>query len=171
MRAVRVLLMLWLAGCADGDPPRDDVGQVFVQSSAFFEGGAIPAKHTCDGDDVSPAIFLDFLPKDATHMAFLMEDVDADLTHWLWWDYRPDPGFPEGFDPERNGAVAGKHDLGGTTYAGPCPPDGESHRYVFRVYLLDGPLGLPSGSDRAAFDAALEGRVLGEGALSGRYAR
>lgn len=64
----------------------------------------------------------------------------------------------------------GKNDFGNVGYGGPCPPSG-AHRYVFRLYALDRLIELDPGPKRAALFKAIEGHVLAEGHLMGKYAR
>jgi Raf kinase inhibitor-like YbhB/YbcL family protein len=65
----------------------------------------------------------------------------------------------------------GQNDFGDTGYGGPCPPGGEEHRYVFRLFALDAHLGLEPGADRAAFDEVVAPRVLAEARLAATYSR
>ena len=51
-------------------------------------------------------------------------------------------------------------DYGIIGYTGPCPPQGETHRYQFKVYGLDAMLALPAGLDKHALVAAMKGHVL-----------
>ena len=69
-----------------------------------------------------------------------------------------------------NGAKQGKNDLGKTGYRGPCPPGG-THRYYFKVYALTKELYLKAGITKAELLKAMEGRILAEGVLMGRYRR
>jgi phosphatidylethanolamine-binding protein (PEBP) family uncharacterized protein len=46
-----------------------------------------------------------------------------------------------------------------------------THRYFFKLYALDGALDLESGITAADLTRALEGHVLAEAVLMGRYAR
>lgn len=107
-----------------------------VTSSAFDEGGAIPVRFTCDGEDVSPP--LSWVPFDlpAEAIAVLVTDPDAgDFVHWV---VGPLPmsttSLPEGAsaDPE---LPQGVNDFGEVGWGGPCPPSG-THRYEFTVVSL-----------------------------------
>jgi Raf kinase inhibitor-like YbhB/YbcL family protein len=150
-----------------------------MRSSAFQPGAVIPTRHTCDGVDVSPALSWTDPPAGARSLALVVDDPDAPRgtwTHWLLWDLPADRrGLPEGVSrttggPE--GSRQGTSDFRKAGYGGPCPPPGAAHRYFFRLLALDGPLDLPAGADRAAFDRALQKRrVLGTAELMGRYAR
>ncbi len=57
-------------------------------------------------------------------------------------------------------AVQGITDYGIVGYTGPQPPSGETHRYQFRVYVLDILLDLPPGSDKHSLVAAMDGHMI-----------
>jgi phosphatidylethanolamine-binding protein (PEBP) family uncharacterized protein len=88
-----------------------------ISSSAFPHNGSIPAKYTCEGDDVSPPLEWSGVPSGAGSLALIVDDPDA-----------PDPAAP--------GTREGLNDWGRTGYGGPCPPRGR-HRYFFKLYALD----------------------------------
>jgi Raf kinase inhibitor-like YbhB/YbcL family protein len=143
-----------------------------VTSPDFNEGGDIPERFTCDGQDVSPILRIDGVPQAAKSLALIMDDPDAPVglfTHWLLWNLRPDQSEIASDSPPPE-AVQGLNDFGGNKYGGPCPPSGV-HRYYFKIYALDTTLELPSRSKRKALDAAIKGHVIDEAALMGRYAR
>jgi len=56
-------------------------------------------------------------------------------------------------------------------YQGPCPPEGSSHRYVLRVYALDGMVTLEGGADRNAFDSAIQEHILDTGQVTTTFGR
>jgi Raf kinase inhibitor-like YbhB/YbcL family protein len=139
-------------------------------SSAFGEGGAIPSVHTCDGEDTSPPLAWQDVPESAGAFAVIVTDPDAGgFVHWLLTD------IPAGTSELAAGAgdavgVPGPNTFGGSGWAGPCPPSGE-HRYVFTVYALSEPLGIGSRADAGQVRAAMQGRILGQGQLTGVYRR
>jgi Raf kinase inhibitor-like YbhB/YbcL family protein len=143
-----------------------------LESSAFEHGGTIPARYTCDGDDLSPPLRWTDVPESARSLALVVEDRDAPggvFTHWIGWGLDPaGGGLAEGEAPPGEG----RNDFGTIGYRGPCPPPGHGrHRYVFRLYALDGDPGPASGTRRADFDRALEGRVAATAEHSGGYER
>jgi Raf kinase inhibitor-like YbhB/YbcL family protein len=143
-----------------------------IQSSAFTAGAAIPARHTCDGDDALPPLRIAGLPPGTARLALLVDDPDAPsgvFTHLLAWDLPASATTLDGALPA--GAVLGTNDFGRPGWNGPCPPPGKPHRYRFRVMALPAPLGLRAGADRAAFDRAVAGRALAEATLVGTYGR
>jgi Raf kinase inhibitor-like YbhB/YbcL family protein len=141
-------------------------------SPDFSEGGNIPERFTCDGEDISPTLKIEGVPKTAKSLVLIVDDPDAPVgtfTHWLVWNLRPDAT-----EIVANGslsdAVHGVNDFGRSKYGGPCPPSGV-HRYYFKLYALDTALQLPAKSKRKVVDAAIEGHIISEAALMGRYAR
>ncbi len=67
-----------------------------------------------------------------------------------------------------NGAKQGFNDFGTIGYRGPCPPGG-THRYYFKVYALDTVIQLPAKINKEDLLKAMEGHILDEGHLMGRY--
>jgi hypothetical protein len=153
-----------------------------ITSSAFVENGKIPTKHTCDGQDVSPALAWTGVPKGTKSLLLIMDDPDAPpgtWVHWVLYDLPADSaGLPEGVaGKERleNGAAHGVcwgvDRFSRIGYHGPCPPPGSPHRYVFKLYALDRPLGLAPRASKFDVAKAMEGHVLAEGQLVGTYRR
>ncbi|MCC6616833.1 MAG: YbhB/YbcL family Raf kinase inhibitor-like protein [Anaerolineae bacterium] len=147
-------------------------------SSAFEPGHTIPARHTCDGEDVSPPLRWEHVPSNAISLALICDDPDAPAgtwTHWLIYDIPPEiDTLAEGIPTDGTlpfGARQGTNSFGRIGYGGPCPPRGSSHRYFFTLYALNRRLDLPSGAIKATVQSALEGHVVGEGQLMGVYQR
>lgn len=142
-----------------------------IGSSAFHQGGDIPAKFTCDGGGTSPPLQITGIPSEAKSLVLIADDPDAPsgmFTHWLVWNIPPQTNsVAEGSPPK---GVLGKNDFGKSGYGAPCPPTG-AHRYYFRVFALDRELSLPSGAKRSQLEAAMKGHVIAQGELMGRYAR
>jgi Raf kinase inhibitor-like YbhB/YbcL family protein len=148
-----------------------------ITSSAFAEGGMIPVQNTCDGPDVSPDLAWTGVPDGAGSLALICDDPDAPVGIWVHWVLFNIPasetGLPAEVDPDPvlgNGARHGINDFGRLGYGGPCPPGG-THRYFFKLYALDIELELESGATKAKVEAAMQGHILAEGQLMGRYAR
>lgn len=157
-----------------GDPPS-------LAAEAFDDGDRIPARYTCDGEGVSPALSVGDAPAGAGSLALVVDDPDAPggtYTHWLLWDLPPDvDGLPEGVPAgervqELDGAAQGTNDAGLVGYSGPCPPpDDGPHTYRFRLLALGESLDLEPGADRSAFDGALGAVDRSETVLAGTYDR
>ncbi|MBU3666468.1 MAG: YbhB/YbcL family Raf kinase inhibitor-like protein [Chthoniobacterales bacterium] len=143
-----------------------------ITSPAFADGGSIPAKFTADGGDISPPLEIGGVPAAAKSLVLIVDDPDAPRgtwNHWLLWNIVPGiTQIAEGTAP--SGAAAGRNDFGETNYRGPSPPSG-THRYFFRLLALDTTLDLKAGSTRAKLDRAMQGHVMAEAVLMGRYGR
>ncbi|MEE9132763.1 MAG: YbhB/YbcL family Raf kinase inhibitor-like protein [Gemmatimonadota bacterium] len=151
---------------------------VEITSSAFEDGGFIPARHTCEGEDLSPPLKWANVPGDSKSLAIICDDPDAPAgtwVHWVTYDMSPTLSeLPEGIPPSEitpDGAKQGVNDFRRTGYGGPCPPPGGPHRYFFKLYALDIEPGLPAGASKADLLRVMEGHVLGEGQLMGLYQR
>jgi Raf kinase inhibitor-like YbhB/YbcL family protein len=153
-----------------------------ITSSAFAANSAIPAKHTCDGEDVSPALAWAGVPEGAKSLVMIMDDPDAPpgtWVHWVLYDLPADAsGLPEGLPKKEkleNGAAHGLcwgvDSFSRVGYYGPCPPAGSPHRYCFKLYALDAVLGLAPRATKPEVSKAMEGHVLAEGELIGNYQR
>ncbi|MBU1226302.1 MAG: YbhB/YbcL family Raf kinase inhibitor-like protein [Actinobacteria bacterium] len=141
-----------------------------LTSPAFAYGRRIPPRFTGDGEENSPPLTIDDLPAGTISLALVMEDPDAPggtWAHWVLFDLPPVGAIAEG---ARSLGTPGVNSWRRIGYGGPCPPSG-IHRYLFRVFALDDTLRLPERSTRAEVLAAMEGHVLGEAVLMGRYGR
>ncbi len=148
---------------------------MILKSSAFKEGETIPAKNTCDGDNVNPLLEIRNIPAGAKSLALIVDDPDATggktWDHWLVWNIEPKTQYVSE-DNVPFGAVQGKNSAGQVKYYGPCPPRGNPpHRYMFKVFALDILLDLPAGSTKAELESAMAGHVLDQATLMGRYGR
>ncbi len=147
-----------------------------LTSAAFAEGGMIPPRHTCDGDDVSPPLSWTGVPDGTGSFALVCDDPDAASTwvHWVLFDLPAAAReLQEAVPPDRELRPGGRHgttDFGRIGYGGPCPPGG-THRTFFKLYALDRPLGLPAGATKKQVEQAMKGRVLAEARLMGRTGR
>lgn len=148
-----------------------------LTSSAFEPHGAIPRRHTCEGEDLSPPLQWSDVPPAAKSLALIVDDPDAPdparperpWVHWVLVDITPtSTGLPMGGKPLPAGARDGLNDWRRTGYGGPCPPVGR-HRYVFRLYALDRWLPSLYRPTRAMVDHAIKGHVLAQAELVGTY--
>jgi hypothetical protein len=173
------MVVVGIAVAAPGPPAKGGTVALVLSSGAFQSGADIPARFTCDGADLSPALSWTDPPAGTKSFALVVDDPDAPRgtwTHWMLWNLPATArALPEGVakaatGPE--GSRQGQSDFRRPGYGGPCPPPGPAHRYFFRLIALDGELNLGPGADRAAFDRALTGRrALAIAELMGRYAR
>lgn len=152
--------------------------KLLLTSSSFEPGGYIPAKYTCDGEDISPDLSWDGAPDGTDAYALIVDDPDAPgrvFTHWVVYNIPASvKGFEEGmsaFEIVKTGASQGKNDFGQVGYGGPCPPKGSPHHYHFRLYALDAVLDIPSGLTKNTVLSAMKGHVLAEAEIVGLYKR
>jgi Raf kinase inhibitor-like YbhB/YbcL family protein len=151
--------------------------QFILKSAAFENGSLIPRLHACDGKDVSPALFWSGVPDKTSSLALIVEDPDAPRKAWVHWVLFDLPAtltdLPEGVPAipvlERGG-VHGVNDFGNLGYGGPCPPSG-THSYVFTLYALYQKLDLKPRSTRGDVVGAMQGHILAQARLIGRYSR
>ncbi len=148
-----------------------------VTSTAFEEGEMISSKHTCDEEDISPPLAWEPIPEGTKTLALICDDPDAPMgtwVHWVLFNLPPDINeLSENIPPEKeleSGAKQGTNDFGRIGYGGPCPPGG-THRYYFKLYALDAMLDLEPGARKQQLLEAMEGHILAEGQLMGRYSR
>ncbi len=151
--------------------------KITVTSTAFTEGGMIPRQYTCDGSDMSPPLSWSGIPEGAKSIAIIADDPDAPggmWVHWVVYNLPPDlKGLPENVPAQKtlaNGGIQGQTDFRRIGYGGPCPPSG-THRYFFKVYALDAMLALDPGAIKKRLLNAMEGHILAEGELMGKYRR
>ncbi|MBW1720857.1 MAG: YbhB/YbcL family Raf kinase inhibitor-like protein [Deltaproteobacteria bacterium] len=151
--------------------------KIEITSSAFKEGGMIPRQYTCDGKDISPPLAWSGVPEGTKSLALICDDPDAPMgtwVHWVLYGLPPDlQKLPEGIpDTEvlENGAKHGINDFRRYGYGGPCPPGG-THRYYFKIFALDTPMEMGPGLSKGELMKAMEGHILAQGELMGRYKR
>jgi len=151
-----------------------------ITSTAFVDGKRIPEKYTGDGEDVSPPLSISGADPKAASFVLIMDDPDAPMgtfTHWLVWDIPASfTRIPEGVPRDKEvkslgGAKQGTTDFGRAGYGGPSPPPGPVHRYMFKLYAMDGVLGLRAGASRGELERVMKGHVLAEAVLTGLYGR
>ncbi len=148
-----------------------------LQSPAFEPEDLIPARYSCDGEDISPELNWSGAPPETASFVLIADDPDAPAgtwVHWVLYDLPPSlSGLPEAVPAVESldgGGTHGENSWRRLGYGGPCPPGG-THRYFFKLYALDSVLGLPPGATKAEVLQAIEGRVLGQTELMGRYSR
>jgi len=140
--------------------------------SVFKNGEVIPAKFTCDGENVNPPLKFFDVPKNAKSLALIFDDPDSPSgtwTHWTVWNINPKLlEIKENSIPEN--AVLGKTTFGEVGYGGPCPGSGE-HRYVFKLYALDIMFDLKEGAEINQLEQLINGHVIEKCELIGKYQR
>ncbi|MEX2264180.1 MAG: YbhB/YbcL family Raf kinase inhibitor-like protein [Bryobacteraceae bacterium] len=146
-----------------------------LASRAFQHEGVIPDRYSKDGGNISPPLAWTDVPQATKSLALIMDDPDAPsgvFAHWLVYNIPPTstelnedlPATPS----LSNNILQGRNGFGELGYGGPRPPTG-THRYFVHLYALDAKFDLPSGVSREQLDQALQGHILEEAQLMGRY--
>ena len=170
MRQLPLLLavasLLVTSACDRGD------GVIDLSSPAFEDGGVIPARHACEGENLSPPLEWEEVHEDAAELALVMADFEGEggiFHHWVVLGIDPDVRSMEaGKLPP--GAVLARTTSDNASYIGPCPPPGERREYLLTLFQLDRRLGLTEGvATKEALDAIDEARLPGEGELRGTH--
>lgn len=150
-----------------------------ITSGAFTHQGAIPARYTCQGDDISPPLAWGGVPAGAKSLVLIVDDPDAPdpaapkmtWVHWLLYNLPVDGGgLPEAVRVLPAGTLEGVNDWKRVGYGGPCPPIGR-HRYFHKLYALDVALPDLHRPTKPALEAAMRGHVLAEAQCVGTYAK
>ncbi|MDO8991204.1 MAG: YbhB/YbcL family Raf kinase inhibitor-like protein [Sideroxyarcus sp.] len=152
-----------------------------LTSTSFLHNGALSARNTCDGKNVSPPLSWRGVPDKAKSLVLIVDDPDAPdpkaprmtWVHWLLYNIPPNThGLHEAVDTDAlpPGTLQGTNDWHETGYGGPCPPTG-NHRYYFKLFALDVVLPDLKSPTKVALEAAMKGHVIGRTELVGRYQR
>jgi Raf kinase inhibitor-like YbhB/YbcL family protein len=152
-----------------------------IQSKSFRHNEMIPARYTCDGQDISPPLQWSGIPTEAKSLVLIVDDPDAPdpaapkmtWVHWVLYNIPVDtPGLEENISsaslPE--GTKEGINDWGRKGYGGPCPPIGR-HRYFFKIYALDTVLTDLQQPTKKQVEEAIAGHILAKAELVGMYQR
>ncbi len=140
-----------------------------VSSGAFENEGMIPAKYTCDGENINPPLDIEHIPEEAQCLVLIVDDPDAPSgvwTHWIVWNIPVTHHIKE----NHVHGTEGLNDFKQTRYGGPCPPSG-THRYFFKVYALDQILVLPSHTNKKGLEKEMSEHIIAFGELVGIYTR
>lgn len=149
-----------------------------LASSAFEDGGPIPSKYTCDDNRLlSPPLSISGVPEGTESLALIVDDPDVPkvkipsgvFDHWTLFNIPAGTReIPEG----GSAGIAGANSAGQNAYTGPCPPkeyEPSEHRYFFKLYALDAELPLRAGASKADVEKAMEGHIIAQTELVGRY--
>jgi len=153
-----------------------------LSSPAFHHNEDIPARYTCDDEDMSPPLVWTGVPAGAVSLVLLVDDPDAPdpaaprmtWVHWVLYNMPPDSsGLAEDLTPEEDlpgGTLEGINDWNRTGYGGPCPPVGR-HRYFFKLYALDTMLPDLGRPTKASLEKAMHGHIIAQAEYIGTYRR
>jgi Raf kinase inhibitor-like YbhB/YbcL family protein len=156
------------------------MNRLVLKSDAFEDGGEIPSKYTCEGEDLSPGLAWEGLPEGTASLVLIVDDPDVPdpaaprmvWDHWILYNLPPAVGgLEEAIPCDRlpPGCGEGINSWGRTGYGGPCPPIGR-HRYFHRLYALDSRLPAELGTPtKDALLLAMEDHILAHTELVGTY--
>ena len=143
-----------------------------LTSDAFATGQSIPAKYSCVGTNISPALAWNEPPAGTKSFALIVDDPDAPAGTWVHWVLYNIPAnthnLPENTD--LRGLSVGKNSSGNMRYDGPCPPNG-THRYFFKLYALDSTFSLSPGATKEQVLNAMQDHILAQGELMGTFSK
>lgn len=149
-----------------------------IRSSAFEDGGEMPARYTCEGEDLSPPLEFRNVPAGTSTLALIVDDPDAPdpaapqrvWVHWVVYNIPAEVReLAEGASGSMpDGCVEGMNDSDTVGYSGPCPPIGR-HRYFHKLYALDIRLPDDGPITKEALTAAMKGHILATSELIGTY--
>jgi Raf kinase inhibitor-like YbhB/YbcL family protein len=141
----------------------------------------IPARYTCDGEDISPPLEWSGIPAAAQSLVLIVDDPDAPdpaapKMTWVHWVLYNIPVSVQELEENITsaslpaGTREGINDWGRTGYGGPCPPIGK-HRYFFKLYALDTVLDDLQEPRKEKVELAFKGHILAKAQLVGTYQR
>lgn len=150
-----------------------------LTSDAFANGQSIPAKYSCVGKNISPALAWTEPPASTGSFALIVEDPDAPggtWTHWVLFNIPADRRSLEedlpitGKNVDPNAIYVGKNSWGDIGYGGPCPPSG-THRYFFKLYALDAVISLLPGATKEQLLKEMKDHTLAQAELMGTFSK
>src|SRR4051812_13142058 len=173
-------------GGGGGGRGRGAVQVMTLTSTAWADGGQIPAKYTQAGDESSPPLAWSNAPEGVVSYALIVHDVDAaigsgtdDVLHWMLWNipatvtaiHERAPALSQLPDGTRQISATGPY------YRGPgALASGPPHHYVFELFALDTLVDVPAVGQsppqtRAAVVAAMGGHIRGKAGYVGLFKR
>lgn len=162
-----------------GIPTAGRTVKFILSSSAFSDHHDIPARYTCEGDDVSPPLRWSGAPQRTKSFVLIVDDPDAPdpaapkrtWVHWVLYNIPADClELRENVDVQSlpSPTQQGINDWGNAAYGGPCPPIGR-HRYFHKLYALDTEFPTLQQPIKAKLMAEMKDHVLAEAVLVGTY--
>ncbi|SRR5579875_723099 len=149
-----------------------------IRSAAFASGGRIPEVYTCVGEDKSPALSWQSVPRSTKSLALIVADPDAPMGTFIHWVIYSIPAslnrLPEGVPKVSSipgTGVQGTNSAGRIGYMGPCPPPGKPHHYHFRLYALDFTPNAKAGLEADELEKLMQGHILASTETVGIFSR
>ena len=144
-----------------------------ITIDSFKNGENIPAKYSCDGDNINPEIKITEIPQEAQSLVLIMDDPDAPMglfTHWIVFNIPASSNVVINENSVPQNSVLGLNSASQTSYVGPCPPTG-THRYYFKVFALDSLLNLQEGAKREEIEREMTSHIIDQAQYLGLYQR
>jgi len=173
------LLVILISSCSSNQTstsettePTEAAITMELKSDAFASGQSIPAKYTCIGKNMSPALTWGNAPVGTQSFALIVDDPDAPMGTWVHWVLYNIPSGTTSLaeNTDASGISVGKNSSSHMSYDGPCPPSG-THRYFFKLYALDATLSLSPGATKEQLLGAMKGHILAQGELMGTFSK
>jgi Raf kinase inhibitor-like YbhB/YbcL family protein len=173
-------------GGGGGQNRRGPISVMSLTTTAWADGGAIPAKYTQAGAQVSPPLAWSNVPEGVQSFVLIARDTDAaigtgtdDVLHWMVWNIPAGARSLAEAIPQGSQLADGSRQISasGPYYRGPgAPASGPAHHYVFDLYALDGAIDVPAVGQsppltRAAVEQAMAGKVRAKATLVGLFKR
>src|SRR5687768_11662996 len=161
------------ASPASETPSTEATMSLTLTSDAFINGQSIPAKYTCTGRNISPALAWSEPPSGTQSFAIIIDDPDAPMGTWVHWVLFNIPAERRSLEEdlpmtgkniEPNAIYVGKNSYGNARYDGPCPPGG-THRYYFKLYALDSTINFLPGATKEQVLKEMQGHILAQSEL------
>jgi Raf kinase inhibitor-like YbhB/YbcL family protein len=172
LAGVALLVAIGVAACSTAATREESTvpATMTLVSPAFEDGGAIPARYTCDGEDVSPPLAWDGVPDGTYSFALIVTDPDAGgFVHLVLTNIPGDRRELAEGEADSFGGI-GRNGFGQLGWGGPCPPSGE-HRYVFELLAVSEPLRVTPDFAPERVRSVAAGATLARAELTGVYAR
>lgn len=175
-----LLIIVGVSGVAwNAQRSANSVTGLKLRSPSFKNNETLPAQFTCDGDNLSPEFTIKDIPKETVSLAFIVEDQDLDKkqlkelpnsAHMMVWNIpATTTKFTQGIRPP---GTIGRNIFGNFAYSGPCPPEGETHKYVFTLYFIGkDSLSITSDAGLAEAKKTIEDNSIGKSKLTASYTR
>lgn len=180
MLVLCIVIVILLSSCSSTSTPTPEADMSLdLKTDAFVNGQSIPAKYSCIGKNVSPALTWSDPPAGTQSFAMIVDDPDAPMGTWVHWVLfnisANTRSLPEdlpitGKNVDPNAIYVGKNSSGNIGYDGPCPPSG-THRYYFKLYALDTTVNLLPGATKEQVLREMEGHILAQGELMGTFSK
>ncbi|MFH2138724.1 MAG: YbhB/YbcL family Raf kinase inhibitor-like protein [Candidatus Omnitrophota bacterium] len=149
-----------------------------LKSDTLIKGEYIDKQYTGEGLDVSPPLNWSGIPEGTKSFALICDDPDAPVGTWVHWVMYNIPPYikelGEAIPADEvliDGSLQGKNDFGRIGYGGPMPPPGKPHRYFFKLYALDTLLDVKPGLTKSQLLEVINGHILTQVQLVGKYKR